>query len=355
MNNDDQDPVPRDPQDPDGAEDRTAAIPDEPANDDETGVGLGWLVEIPAIARAMEESTAGLRRSLHDMMRSQQEVHSSLDGMQEVARAAMEAAGVREQIERFVAASLPDLSALAPRMHWPELQVVADAMATLQRGYEQVMPGNWKQAGLDYSAIVPVIHEGTPLVWVPSAEVIQDLLAAPDDTARAGILVTNKARIIASCRGVLAEVTLPELKPQAEFIAECLAMAEAQMMAGAQALAASVWDTVYRGICRAQPDLQGKQGRFDSYKRVASRLPQVDPDESTILEFRQACVLAPFVSACEDFWAPDPVPASFNRHATVHAAGPTQYTEANALTAIMLAVSVLRELQEGNLRCTLHI
>ncbi|MGW3875981.1 hypothetical protein ACWD95_43635, partial [Streptomyces sp. NPDC005069] len=101
--------------------------------------------------------------------------------------------------------------------------------------------------------------------------------------------------------------------------------------------------------------LQGKQGRFDSYKRVASRLPQVDPDESTILEFRQACVLAPFVSACEDFWAPDPVPASFNRHATVHAAGPTQYTEANALTAIMLAVSVLRELQEGNLRCTLHI
>ncbi|MGW3874844.1 hypothetical protein ACWEC4_38010 [Streptomyces sp. NPDC005055] len=179
-----------------GAEDRTAAIPDEPANDDETGVGLGWLVEIPAIARAMEESTAGLRRSLHDMMRSQQEVHSSLDGMQEVARAAMEAAGVREQIERFVAASLPDLSALAPRMHWPELQVVADAMATLQRGYEQVMPGNWKQAGLDYSAIVPVIHEGTPLVWVPSAEVIQDLLAAPDDTARAGMRFPRCAGVV---------------------------------------------------------------------------------------------------------------------------------------------------------------
>ncbi|SDN70263.1 hypothetical protein [Streptomyces wuyuanensis] len=88
---------------------------------------------------------------------------------------------------------------------------------------------------------------------------------------------------------------------------------------GAQALAASVSDPAYRAVWRAEPELNG--GKSWSYAGVASRLPEID-DEETVIEFRQACVFGPFVKACESFWEP-PVPTAFNRHATVHTAGPT--------------------------------
>ncbi|MXG29806.1 hypothetical protein [Streptomyces sp. YIM 132580] len=39
------------------------------------------------------------------------------------------------------------------------------------------------------------------------------------------------------------------------------------------------------------------------------------------------------------------MPVGFNRHATAHAAGTVQYTASNAMTALMLAVSVLREIE----------
>lgn len=60
------------------------------------------------------------------------------------------------------------------------------------------------------------------------------------------------------------------------------------------------------------------------------------------------------MKACDSLWDHDPVPTAFNRHATVHAAGPTQYTVANALTALMLAVSLVREIQEGALAFQTH-
>jgi hypothetical protein len=43
------------------------------------------------------------------------------------------------------------------------------------------------------------------------------------------------------------------------------------------------------------------------------------------------------------------VPEEYNRHATAHAAGPTQITLPNALTAVMLAVGLVRELEETQL------
>lgn len=48
----------------------------------------------------------------------------------------------------------------------------------------------------------------------------------------------------------------------------------------------------------------------------------------------------------ETFVPGDPIPVEFNRHASVHAAGAVQYHPANALIALMIATSLLREAQE---------
>src|SRR5690606_19487222 len=42
----------------------------------------------------------------------------------------------------------------------------------------------------------------------------------------------------------------------------------------------------------------------------------------------------------------DPIPAHFNRHASLHSANPTQYTEANMLLGAILVTAFLREIDE---------
>ncbi|MFD4975762.1 hypothetical protein [Streptomyces sp. NPDC058424] len=48
------------------------------------------------------------------------------------------------------------------------------------------------------------------------------------------------------------------------------------------------------------------------------------------------------------------MPGGFNRHATGHATGAVQYTAANAVTALMLAVSVLHKIDDQGYRVEIH-
>jgi hypothetical protein len=245
----------------------------------------------------------------------------------------------------------PDLSYLVPQVDWAGLTGLADALARLKEAVEAVLPGNWHGENLDLQKMPGVIKEGIPLAWVPPGDVIHALVAAPDAAARAVVLEANRDPIVDGCHQVLTEVTRPELEDQKRLLEEAASLLASGMHAGAQALAASVWDTAYRGVWRAEPAFQ--DGPRFKYDKVNGRLPDIDTDDA-VIEFRQACVFGPFEKACESFFESSPVPTAFNRHATVHAAGPTQYTVANSLTALMLAASLLRELQEGQLSTQIH-
>jgi hypothetical protein len=62
-------------------------------------------------------------------------------------------------------------------------------------------------------------------------------------------------------------------------------------------------------------------------------------------KFRAYCLNISIHVAYDSYFGP-PVPEEFNRNATVHGVGPTQITLANALAAVMLAVGLVRELEE---------
>ncbi|MBT2539651.1 hypothetical protein J7E99_02725 [Streptomyces sp. ISL-44] len=80
----------------------------------------------------------------------------------------------------------------------------------------------------------------------------------------------------------------------------------------------------------------------------------MEDDDPTIRQFREVAAFLPFPKALESFWPPAPVPGHFNRHATAHAAAATQYTPVNAVTAVMLAVSVLRDIDDMGYPVQLH-
>jgi len=191
-----------------------------------------------------------------------------------------------------------------------------------------------------------VINEGIPLIWVPQASIVSDLLRAGNYEVRSRILVDWRTEISHNCLAVLAEVRDPELTALAEFAIEATQEVMDTRFRSAQALASNVLDTWMQDAARRGVfgNLTGKI----SYKKVRKGIPPLSDD--TLLEwFRETCVLVPVAVALEDYWPPAPSPRTFNRHATAHNVGQEQYTPANGIISVMLISSVLREAEESGL------
>ncbi|MGW3192730.1 hypothetical protein ACWDBT_33380 [Streptomyces ardesiacus] len=259
-----------------------------------------------------------------------------------------------QDIRRAVAVNfMPAPKVELPR---PMLESLAKAVAPLQPVLERLdamMPENWQGQRLAYKDMVRLMQEGIPLAWVPPADVIRQLLATGDTSSRAVVLDDCRPEILASCREALAAVTDARFSAQQTLLEECLRMTERGMFSGAQALAANVWDTLVRGLAFANPAWLTDKGWWPGYATIGKIVPTVD-DDATIGQFRKAAVFLPFAKTLEEFRRQHPVPEGFNRHATAHAAGTLQYTAANAVIALMLAISVLREIDDQAYPIQLH-
>jgi hypothetical protein len=221
-------------------------------------------------------------------------------------------------------------------------------LADLANVVRQCWPPNWQSLTPDQvgMAVSVLRDEGIPLAWVPRPEIVAQLVGASDLVARDGILVTNMVEIAVDCREALDEVVAADLKPLADLGREAIRTLEGGMHSGAQALAGNVFDTFLRGVRRRGTIFGVPQGRF-KYNKVTDRIAPVD-DDTALGDYRIACVLSPVLLALENYdFDADAVPHRFRRHATAHCADPTQYTSENAVVAVMLMTSVLRQAQES--------
>jgi hypothetical protein len=205
----------------------------------------------------------------------------------------------------------------------------------------------WSVPQFDGDAATAIMqNEGIPLAWVPRAEIVADLTAAPDAATRDTILVARTPEIVEDCRRRLAEVLDADLQYLDGLIEDALRALEQSNPTAAQALAANVFDTLLRDMGHRGRLFAGVTGRF-RYRDVTGSITAVS-DDTLIGLYRATCVLTPVLKALEEFnFETDPVPERFRRHATAHRAGTIQYTAANAVIAIMLATSLLREAQES--------
>lgn len=184
--------------------------------------------------------------------------------------------------------------------------------------------------------LVELTEDGVPTVWVPRAEVLQELLDADLDD-RANVFATRRAEIIEDCMAVLKDVTSTELADQVEILGEALDTADVGKLCAAQALAGAIFDTILRRTIKPQ--------RITGYyKRVKDEITDRH-DNADMSELRWGVVHVPAILALDMFFEPngDPIPTIFNRHATAHAVGRIQYRPANAMIALALATSLVRE------------
>jgi hypothetical protein len=236
-----------------------------------------------------------------------------------------------EQTQASIAAAMPKIE-LPPL---PTFKLPPGLVETLARIRES-RPPNWPDR-MDYDRLTEVIQaDGIPLVWVPRAAIVSELLAAKDRPARIAILAAHRSEIVEDCRTVLATVNDPSYVGKMQLALQAVDALDTGHDEAAQALATVVVESSTRLAIDEQS------------KKVQNRV-RIDLDDVAYVEIRLRAALAPldvFYTDWHPTMTPNPMPDALSRHVTCHCAEPTHFTEGNALTAILLAASVLRALQE---------
>ena len=186
-----------------------------------------------------------------------------------------------------------------------------------------------------FSEIQQVIFcDGIALYGVPNEEIAGELLRADDAGSRRKLLVSKWAEVRIACCHKLREVSeVPERRDQAAYALEMISSIDRGYYAPAQALAASMVEAL-------TIEILGKEERkkYTSYSTVEDALSVY---ENFLV--REWLALSPMFQAFQKFYpgSGDPIPALFNRHATVHTVSAQQFTQANAITGALFAVSLL--------------
>lgn len=195
---------------------------------------------------------------------------------------------------------------------------------------------NWPSP-FSYAALRPLLEEdGLPVAWVPRAELLQLWVDAPDTPTRRSLLVRHRDDVVEDCRTVLGEVVAADLQDARSLLRQAVDCVVAYP-APAQALALPAAATL------AAEEL-GTSQLHELNKRLnqlaTSGLPPVGQLQAHMTMLAVAPVLTTFRAD-----RGDAVPERLNRHAVAHTIDKRQYSESNALQAVLLAVSVLRQAQ----------
>lgn len=216
-----------------------------------------------------------------------------------------------------------------------KLPALSDSMVELLKRLRESEAPNWPEGASAENMLVAMQDQGLPMVWVPSAEIIKEVLAVESREERLAVLAAHRGVLVDECAAVLAQVRHTSLAGQVTLATQALALMRDGHLEGAQALAVLVVDTAVTrefGL------------NHDSIRRKF----RVDLDRVKLLELRLWAALCPLVLFYEH-WHPKsgrPAPVALSRHVTVHQADPAHFTLDNALVATLLMTSVLRGLQE---------
>jgi hypothetical protein len=214
--------------------------------------------------------------------------------------------------------------------------VLAKAAQAMREAWQQAMPPNWRELeSREVLDIIDVVRDsGFALVWIPRTKIIREILAAPH-LVRA-ILLSRRDQALADAECCLAEVTDPDLQELRASTVEAISALRGGYARAAQALAAVVFTSEAH-------ELTGKEKLWE----VRTAMEDENPEDAGIQELRLRTIYLAGTMALGRFdLADDPDGrAEFNRHNSAHRITKAQWNETNALSGIMLATALLREME----------
>lgn len=182
-----------------------------------------------------------------------------------------------------------------------------------------------------------VMADGISLYEVPRTEITTEIIFATDASQRRAVLEDRWREIAADCREVVARHSHEEMRELVVTAVSAIDALDSGNPRAAQALTASIIDATLRDRLKSKrrdymPSRSGKRttAAFDelsvrtfiAFAPIWQTYQHYDPDEG------------------------DPIPATFSRHATAHTFSSGQYTLANAVQGLMVAVGLLCHFNE---------
>lgn len=188
-----------------------------------------------------------------------------------------------------------------------------------------------------------VMVDGIALYELPRTEIAAELIHADGASARRAVLEGSWQEISADCREVVDGLRHEALSDFTRIATAMLDALDAGHTEAAQSLAAGLLDSLLR-----------HHHKKDRRKYMPSRTSTEIPDGYDELNAKAFIAHAPILQAYQNFDTDkgDPVPATFNRHATAHTVSPGQFTLPNAMQGVMLACGLLCHIDEEGVAWT---
>lgn len=197
-------------------------------------------------------------------------------------------------------------------------------------------PENWSDLdGDEFGKLLRMAEAGIPVAWVPRPSILIKLLAVDfehNNDALLEVLMMHEKEVLEDCSSVVAAAHTGPFSELVRFGDQAVDAFHSGFPLAAQALAASLLDTLLRAAVE-------KPSKSQYYKKVKDAINSAD----TIALLPWAVAHWPVLTALVNFDSDGPPLSKFNRHATAHAVGDIQYSRENGLISLMMASSMLRE------------
>lgn len=220
-----------------------------------------------------------------------------------------------------------------------------------------IRPENWHGCGLRPEQIMPVaVDSGIPVVWVPPTSVLRALVAA-EPADRMSVLMASEEKVVAQCRLILDECSDLWVSEERTLVGRSLDAYLAGFHEAAMALAVAVgeplalWASVPRvqtfKSIQAEQDWEANREKR-KYSLAKDELAAAGPDTPKSGKVQRHALIAPIPKFFTPFYGnqDEKIPKTVSRHATVHKPTIEHLSKENALLAVMLCVSLLRQQQD---------
>ena len=296
--------------------------------------------DLRKLQQFIEQVQKAVAPSVQAVAKLQEQIQPAVDAagkLQRQIRPQLDAIGdLREQLARI---QLPESTLVEIRRlqgwfadHQGEIAAAIEAAAV---GYRRAISDNLLPLELDVAiAALQLMAEddGVVVVWLPPADVVEELVDASTMRDRDAVLIARGSDIAAAAVDALDRIDSGRLQPLKHALTEAWAAWDTGYVMAAQALATAALGTVVHDLLSYE--------HFAELKR-AWRNPAT-LDEWPLIEIRYGLLMFRTAVAVErtDVGLP-----GYNRHGSAHKVDPAQYTNANAVHSLMLVTGWARELQ----------
>lgn len=221
------------------------------------------------------------------------------------------------------------------RAHASVLEPLFESLRSVAKSVlDRALPANLRAVPFTVDELEAVATEGITVYAVPSADVVRQLLAAPDARARREILGRRFTRIVADCDDLLDACVEPDTREAVIFARAGIAAARGGHTHAAQAL----WANTLDSLLWAAFEPTARKAFVDRNHRTTT-------DPRTL---RELLLMAPIAHGHSRYFPAegDLIPRTFSRHASAHGVSRRQYNKRNAAQALLLLTSLIAYLND---------